>query len=353
MPLRNEREALQASHHAAVRVGRFATRLARDRFGRVQQLLADDSTLQSSDRRTEAEVTSATEGHVTLAVLAVETQVVGVVYMRRVSVCGRPEEHETVAGMEVESPELAASLYQPVVEVEGRIEPADFFHESRNEIAILAKAVSGRGVLREVPHHAADERRGRLTPCCEHRGGDTDRCVTRDTSVLYGRGEWVKERSVLVTPEVCAGAIQVLTEILEHLEGLCCERRQSQRVHVSGEYLSPDHRPGPEPREVTFGKTEQVANDARGDELGNGHEISGFPAEPLPNGVPSPTTNGLFQRRHGSGGKPRLKNSPMDGVIRLVSRGDDASSIDLRHREDGGLAGGPSHQDASEIGGEV
>ena len=109
---------------------------------------------------------------------------VGVVHVRRVSVRGRPEEHETVTRMEVESRELAASLDHSVVEVEGRVEAADFFHESREEIGTLAKEASGLGVLREVPHHAADERRRRFASGCEHRRGDTERCVTGDTSVL-------------------------------------------------------------------------------------------------------------------------------------------------------------------------
>src|SRR4030095_6440964 len=111
---------LQAPDHNAVRIDGSLTWLGRDRCGRAQQLFANDSTLQSSNRRTEAEVASTTECHVVLAVFAVETELVRVVYVRRVPVRRRPEEHQAVAGMEVESRELAAPLHHPIVEVEGR-----------------------------------------------------------------------------------------------------------------------------------------------------------------------------------------------------------------------------------------
>src|SRR4029453_5017708 len=170
-------------------------------------------------------------------------------------------------------------------------------------------------------------------------------------AVLDGRGEQVQEWSVLVAPEVYVGAIQVLSEIFNHSVGLCRDGRQSLRVYVPREDRSADHRPGSKPRGVALGKAEQITHDTRGDELRNGHEISGASVEPLSQSLAGPAANGLLEGCHGLGGESRLKDSSMDGVNRLVSGGDDAS-LELGHREDRGIAWG-SHQDACEIRGEV
>src|SRR4029450_1540754 len=193
-----QRKMLQAPDHDAVRIDGSVTPLGSDVRRRAQQLLANDSTLQASDRRAEAEVPSTTESHMVLAVFAIETERVGVFHVRCVSVRGRPEEHEAIPGMEVESRERPTPPHPPIVKVEGRVETTALFHESRNEFWSPAEDASDLGVLREVLHDVADEGCRRVASRREHCGGDTDRCVAWNTAVLDGRGERGQKWSALV-----------------------------------------------------------------------------------------------------------------------------------------------------------
>jgi hypothetical protein len=102
-------------------------------------------------------------------------KLVGILHTRGISIRRGPEEHETVAGTELESLELADPSHRAVAEVEGRIAARDLFHESRDEFGTRAQDLLGPGMLREIPHHAADQGRRRFASCCKLRGGDGGR----------------------------------------------------------------------------------------------------------------------------------------------------------------------------------
>jgi hypothetical protein len=66
---------------------------------------------------------------------------------RAISIRRGPEEHETVAGTELESLELADPSHRAVAEVEGRIEARDLFYESRDELGTVRRTCSSIRLL--------------------------------------------------------------------------------------------------------------------------------------------------------------------------------------------------------------
>src|SRR5690606_16482654 len=138
-----DEEMFEAPRHDAVRIDGLLTRAEGDRGRRIEQLCTDDARLHPGNGRADAEVAAPAEGQMVLAVLAVEPERIRIIDMGRIPIRRRPEEHQTIPGMELESAELAIALHDAVVEVEGRLQTRHLLHEARNQLATLAQDVRG------------------------------------------------------------------------------------------------------------------------------------------------------------------------------------------------------------------
>ena len=214
------------------------------------------------------------EAHVLLRVTTVEPQQVGVVEDLGVAIRRRPGEHQPIALGEVAASEPARPSYDPVVELEGRLEPHDLLHEARNQIRGLAQSVGEGGLLREDSNRRAQQRGRRLATGPEEDDGDANGVLAPDPAVADAAGQELEERCVGVRPEPGLSLAEMLREVLGHPAGLLRQGDELVGIDGTGQDVAPHHRPAPKVSDVGVGKPEQARDGVRRHGLREGYEVS-------------------------------------------------------------------------------
>ena len=159
----------------AARVGRTVVLLGQpDVVHPVEDALEAHATLDAGERAAGARVGTASEGDVTLHVLAVDAELGRALEAPRIAVGGTVEQHHRRARGDVDTADRGRTAGEPEVGLHRALHAQHLLEERRDLLAVGAQFVLHFGVLGEVHQRAGEQAGGRLLAGGEQERGGTD-----------------------------------------------------------------------------------------------------------------------------------------------------------------------------------